>query len=91
MLGVKTSCKDRWRQVLSEANRVPEKHLLTLESPISVAQTDEMRDHRIQLVIPRPLHEPFKPQQQHFLMSLADFAALARERERRGPTQLALL
>lgn len=91
MLGVKTSCKDRWRQVLSEANRVPEKHLLTLESPISVAQTDEMRDHRIQLVIPRPLHQPFKPQQQRSLMSLADFAALAKERDRRGPVQLALL
>ena len=72
MLGVKTTCKDRWRQVLSEANRVPDKHLLTLESPISPAQTDEMRDHRIQLVIPRPLHQPYKPQQQQWLMSLAD-------------------
>lgn len=91
MLGVKTSCKDRWRQVLSEASRVPEKHLLTLESPISVPQTDEMRDHRVQLVIPRPLHRPFKPQQQQWLMSLADFATLAKERDQRGQTQLALL
>ncbi|QDY89057.1 restriction endonuclease [Arthrobacter sp. UKPF54-2] len=91
MLGVKTSCKDRWRQVLSEASRVPDKHLLTLESPISVAQTDEMRDHRIQLVIPRPLHQPFKPQQQQWLMSLADFATMAEERDRRGPAQLLLM
>src|SRR5690606_10029713 len=28
MLGVKTSCKDRWRQILSEASRVEKKHLL---------------------------------------------------------------
>ena len=26
MLGVKTTCKDRWRQVLSEADRIPQKH-----------------------------------------------------------------
>src|SRR5262249_19070271 len=31
MLGVKSSCKDRWRQVLSEADRITDKHLLTLE------------------------------------------------------------
>lgn len=29
MLGVKTSCKDRWRQVLAEADRIRCKHLLT--------------------------------------------------------------
>jgi len=37
MLGVKTTCKDRWRQVLAEANRISEKHLLTLEPAISRA------------------------------------------------------
>src|SRR5690606_20658382 len=29
MLGVKSSCKDRWRQVLAEADRIEKKHLLT--------------------------------------------------------------
>ena len=28
MLGVKTSCKDRWRQVLNEADRIPTKLVL---------------------------------------------------------------
>ncbi|WP_419627422.1 type II restriction endonuclease, partial [Thiolapillus sp.] len=32
MLGAKSTCKDRWRQVLSEAERIPDKHLLTLET-----------------------------------------------------------
>ena len=27
MLGAKSTCKDRWRQVLQEANRIPAKHL----------------------------------------------------------------
>lgn len=91
MLGVKTTCKDRWRQVLSEAKRIEDKHLLTLESPISPAQTDEMKDHRIQLVIPRALHEPYKQEQRQWLMSVDDFISTARERDHRGPIQPALL
>lgn len=31
MLAVKTTMKDRWRQILNEANRVEQKHLLTLQ------------------------------------------------------------
>ncbi|WP_427133481.1 type II restriction endonuclease [Pseudarthrobacter sp. S9] len=91
MLGVKTTCKDRWRQVISEAKRIEDKHLLTLESPISPAQTDEMKDHRIQLVIPLTLHEPYKPEQRQWLMSVDDFIAMARERDRQGPSQPAIL
>jgi hypothetical protein len=43
MLGVKSTCKDRWRQVLAEADRINNKHLLTLEPGISENQTDEMK------------------------------------------------
>lgn len=91
MLGVKTTCKDRWRQVLSEAKRIEDKHLLTLESPISPAQTDEMKDHRIQLVIPHPLHQPYKPEQREWLMSVNDFITLVRKRDHRGLVQPSLL
>lgn len=77
MLAVKTSCKDRWRQVLAEADRIPSKHLLTLEPGISQSQTDEMRKERLQLVLPRSLHESYRPAQQPQLLSVADFLALA--------------
>lgn len=30
MLAAKTSTKDRWRQVLDEAGRIPDKHLFTI-------------------------------------------------------------
>jgi hypothetical protein len=40
MLGAKTSCKERWRQVLAEANRNQDKHLITLEPSISEDQTN---------------------------------------------------
>lgn len=91
MLGVKTTCKDRWRQILSEAKRIDDKHLLTLESPISPAQTDEMRDHRVQLVVPKALHAPYTPGQRQWLMGVEDFASMARERDRKGPRQPSLL
>ena len=36
ILGAKTSCKDRWRQVLAEGKRLRDKHLVTLEPAIVV-------------------------------------------------------
>jgi hypothetical protein len=82
VLGVKSTCKDRWRQVLAEAERIQEKHLLTLEPGISVFQTEEMRSHRLQLVLPRSIHSSFTPDQQEWLVSVGDFIQLARERQK---------
>src|SRR3546814_7608910 len=59
MLAVKSTCKDRWRQVLAEADKIEDKHLLTLEPRISANQTSEMQAKRLQLVLPRPLHETY--------------------------------
>ncbi|MEH6742037.1 type II restriction endonuclease [Hyphomonas sp.] len=78
MLAVKTSCKDRWRQVLSEADRISPKHLLTLEPAISTAQTDEMRSQDLQLVLPRALHTSFRPQQQAWLLDMRALINLVR-------------
>jgi hypothetical protein len=81
MLGAKTTCKDRWRQVLAEAQRIERKHLLTLEAAISTHETDEMQQHNLQLVIPRGLHETFTHAQQRSLLDLAGFTQLVRDRE----------
>ena len=75
MLGAKSTCKDRWRQVLSEATRIDRKHLLTLEPGISENQTDEMRAKKLQLVIPARLHETYRESQRAWLMKLSDFVA----------------
>ena len=50
MLGAKTTCKDRWRQVLTEAIKIPHKHLFTLETAISSNQLQEMRASHLTLV-----------------------------------------
>jgi hypothetical protein len=81
MLGVKSSCKDRWRQVLSEAQRIPSKHLLTLEPGISENQTDEMQAKQLQLVLPARLHETYREKQRAWLFSINDFVTLINERQ----------
>lgn len=81
MLGVKSTCKDRWRQVLAEADRIERKHLLTLETAISANQTDEMQAKQLQLVLPRQLHATYAPQQQSWLMDVVGFVDLVRQRQ----------
>ncbi len=76
MLAVKTTCKDRWRQVLAEADRITCKHLLTLEPAISRTQTAEMQAQSLQLVLPLSLHETFHPEQQPWLMPVRTFLGL---------------
>lgn len=81
MLGVKSTCKDRWRQVLAEATRINEKHLLTLEPGISENQTNEMRANSLQLVLPKRLHDTYKPVQQEWLMNVWEFVQLVKGRQ----------
>lgn len=84
MLGVKSTCKDRWRQVLSEADKITSKHLLTLETAISGNQTDEMRAKLLQLVVPKQLHNTYAPAQQHWLLNVSEFTTLVHERQQRA-------
>ena len=81
MLGAKSTLKDRWRQVLSEAERIEAKHLLTLEPGISENQTTEMQAKKLQLVVPRSLHATFRPPQQAWLMDLSGFLKVVKARQ----------
>lgn len=83
MLAVKATSKDRWRQVLTEADRIPAKHLCTLEPGISVTQTNEMRRHRLTLVVPSSLHATYTAAQRHTLLSVTAFIELVAAREGR--------
>jgi len=85
MLGVKTTCKDRWRQVLAEANKIENKHLFTLEAGISPVQTNEMIRERLQLVIPQSLFDSYTERQRSWLMNLAGFIELVRYRQKESP------
>ncbi len=82
MLGVKSTCKDRWRQVLSEADRIKEKHLLTFEAAISANQTHEMEYNHLQLVVPEAIHNTYSEEQQKWLMNVSDFIEMLLFRQR---------
>ncbi|NKB76370.1 MAG: restriction endonuclease [Gammaproteobacteria bacterium] len=73
MLGSKSTLKDRWRQVLTEAQRIDIKHLLTLEPAISEHQTDQMKSEQLQLVVPSRIQSTYRPNQRAWLLSLSNF------------------
>ena len=76
MLAAKSSCKERWTQVLTEAARIPIKHLCTLEAAISEAQTDEMERNRVVLVLPSALHATYSATQRRAILTIRDFIEL---------------
>ena len=78
MLGAKSTCKERWRQVLAEAARIQHKHLLTLEGGISINQTNEMMSNSLQLVVPSPIHESYQNEQREWLMSIDQFIGMVK-------------
>lgn len=79
-LGAKTTCKDRWRQILNEADRIKTKHLFTLQRGISSNQLQEMRRANVKLVIPSPHKKDFPRDQWENLLSLKDFITEARSK-----------
>ena len=76
MLAAKSTCKDRWRQILAEASRIPEKHLFTLETAISESQTSEMNLNKVCLVLPTSVAKTFTKAQQARALSLHAFVSL---------------
>jgi len=73
MLAVKTTCRDRWRQILNEADRIPMKHLLTLQEGVSETQFREMTNAGVQLVVPAGLTETFPKDVRPHLQTLESF------------------
>lgn len=82
MLGAKTTIKERWRQVLEEADRIDCKHLITLEPAVSTDYTNAMRDCKLQLVIPAQLFPTYTLLQQDWLMDVGSFCEMVEERQR---------
>ncbi len=82
-LAAKTTCKDRWRQVINEADRLrgKPKYLCTLQQGISPAQMDEMQAENVILVVPQPYIAAFPRDRQDRIWSLLKFINYVREIE----------
>ncbi|MBR4750985.1 MAG: hypothetical protein IK077_04430 [Thermoguttaceae bacterium] len=82
-LAAKTTCKDRWRQVINEADRLrgKNKFLCTLQQGISAAQMDEMQMERVILVVPKPYIATYPRDRQDRIWTLDKFVGYVREVE----------
>ena len=80
-LAAKTTCKDRWRQVLNEANRLKDdyKYLCTLQQGISTAQLDEMQAEKVRLIVPKPYIGTYPKERRQEIWSLGKFIAYVHE------------
>ena len=85
VLGAKTTCKDRWRQVTTEADRVDEKYLFTLQPGISRNQLKEMASEKVLLVVPEDHIQTFPKEYQGSLSTLSGFINLVRQKQERMP------
>ncbi len=79
VLGSKTTCKDRWRQVLNEADRIKVKHLFTLQQGISSNQLEEMIKYDVQLVVPKSNITSFPTLYRQRLWTLERFVRFVEE------------
>ncbi|TAK11270.1 MAG: hypothetical protein EPO32_12835 [Anaerolineae bacterium] len=73
IVGVKRTCRDRWRQVLNEARRVERKHILTLQEGISSPQLQEMRQAGVCLIVPESLHKQYPKEDRTEILTIQGF------------------
>lgn len=80
-LAAKTTCKDRWRQILVEADRFNgrTKFLCTLQRGMSARQMDEMKAEKVRLVVPSPYISAYPKDRQHEILDLGRFLAMVKE------------
>ena len=81
VLAAKTTCKDRWRQILSEANRMKKqpKYLVTMQQGNSPQQLAEMRADNVQLVVPQQYISCYPAEYRNDIWSLRTFISRTRE------------
>lgn len=80
-LAAKTTCKDRWRQVITEADRIPIHYLCTLQQGVSAAQMDEMESENVILVVPKAYHGSYPADHRSRIWTISKFIAYVKETE----------
>ena len=82
-LAAKTTCKDRWRQILNEADRLRDEHkyLCTMQQGISSAQMDEMQAEKVILVVPKPYIKTYPRDRQDRIWTVGRFVCYVKEME----------
>ena len=69
------------KPVLPEAERLSQKHLLTLEPAIAESTTMTMAESSLQLIVPKSIQSSYTSGQQEWLWCLDDFLNLVLKRQ----------
>ncbi len=85
ILGAKTTCKDRWRQIVTEADRVDVKYLFTLQQGISKNQLQEMKDANVKLVVPLQHLSFFPNEYREGIANLKSFISMVKAKQAKMP------
>lgn len=87
ILGAKTTCRDRWNQVASEAKRADFKYLFTTQPGMSVSQLTGLESLKVGVVVPKHNIETFPKSFQSKIWPLARFIAMIKEQQADIPSQ----
>ena len=79
-LAAKTTCKDRWRQILNEADRFrgQTKYLCTLQQGMTEKQMNEMADEDVVLVVPKSYVKSYPVHTSMRIITLANFVDMVK-------------
>lgn len=83
-LAAKTTCKDRWRQILNEADRFRDrtKYLCTLQQGMTTRQMNEMSAENVVLVVPQPYIKSYPKNTDMKIISLVEFVGFVKSLQR---------
>ena len=81
VLGAKTTCKDRWRQVVREADKVEIKYLCTMQQGNTSNQLTEMYDSGIRLVVPGQYIKAYPPPHRDNILSIDMFIQKVKKKQ----------
>jgi type II restriction enzyme len=82
VVGVKTTCKDRWGQVVKEARRVRHKHILTTQRGIAGGQLSEMHAANVSLVVPKSIQSDYPRDHDIEMLTVDQFIGVVKDRLR---------
>ena len=82
-LAAKTTCKDRWRQILNEGDRFRDqnKYLCTLQRGISEQQLNEMKKEKVVLVVPKVYIKEYPQKKRSDIMTISEFIKYVKSKQ----------
>ena len=91
VLGAKTTCRDRWNQVASEAARADFKFLFTTQHGMTINQLTGLESMKVGVVVPKKHISDFPKAFQTKIWPLATFIAMVKEQQATIPPNFNVL